>query len=277
MGYLDNTGLQRFFTGLKNVFAPLSHSHNASDITDYPNDSTKYLRGDGSWTVPPSGSNTTYTFATSSTDGAFDVTPSDTQTAQTVSIGGLGSAAYSDSTDFAANDHTHDLAEPWTYGQAGTGKDGFMSESDKLNLNTLAAKTNATTSASGWMSSTDKTKLDAVGTYYNASGSPSVTNNSNATLCSIQNVPAGVYVVEATCRFASNTSGRRGLRIDTSASSAESATQHTIVTPAASGYVTLNAAAVLSISSTSTIYARVYQNSGSALNTSGYMYAVRIK
>lgn len=190
------------------------------------------------------GSGTTYTFDSGTTNGAFSVTPSDTGVAQSVAIYGLGSAAYTDSTDYATAGHGHN---------------------------------DATTSSSGFMSAADKTKLNAVGTYYNNSGSPNVTSGSNATLCSIQNLPAGVYVVEATCRFANNNTGRRGLRIDTSASSAESATQHTTVVPAASGYTIVNTAAVLSFSATSTAYARVYQNSGSSLSTSGYMYAVRIK
>lgn len=190
------------------------------------------------------GSGTTYTFDSGTTNGAFSVTPSDTGVAQSVAIYGLGSAAYTDSTDYATAGHGH---------------------------------SDATTSSSGFMSAADKTKLNAVGTYYNNSGSPNVTSGSNATLCSIQNLPAGVYVIEATCRFANNNTGRRGLRIDTSASSAESATQHTTVVPAASGYTIVNTAAVLSFSATSTAYARVYQNSGSSLSTSGYMYAVRIK
>lgn len=353
MGYLDNTGLQRFFTGLKSVFAPLSHSHAASDITSgtisetrlpiassiacgivsagsrvsidqygaisaddmsytHPSytartgkptadltpefgdaitvsqiesdntghvtgatdrtitipdtvmsgadastagsiglvpapsagDENRFLAGDGTWKTPTD-TNTTYTFASSSTDGAFDVTPSDTGTAQTVAITGLGSAAYTASTDYATSGHGH---------------------------------SNASSSAAGFMSTTDKSKLDAVGTYYSNSGSSSVTSGSNATLCSIQNLPAGVYVVEATCRFANNTTGRRGLRIDTSSSaSAESATQHTTVVSAASGYTIVNTAAVMSFSAQSTVYARIYQNSGSSLSTSGYMYAVRIK
>ena len=190
------------------------------------------------------GSGVTYTFDSGTTNGAFSVTPSDTGVAQSVSIYGLGSAAFTPSTDYATSGHSH---------------------------------SDATTTASGFMSAADKTKLNAVGTYYNNSGSPSVASGSNSTLCSIQNLPAGVYVVEATCRFASNTTGRRGLRIDTSASSAESATQHTTVVPAASGYTIVNTAAVLSFSAVSTVYARVYQNSGSNLSTSGYMYAVRIK
>lgn len=188
------------------------------------------------------GGNTTYTFATGTTNGTFDVTPSDTGVVQSVPIYGLGSAAYTSSSDYATSGHGH---------------------------------SNATTSTAGFESAADKTKLDAIGWYSSASGSPTVSSASNATLCSITLPANGVYVIEATCRFANNNTGRRGLRIDTSASSAESATQHTTVVPAASGYTIVNTAAV--ISGSGTVYARVYQNSGSNLSTSGYMYITRIK
>lgn len=188
------------------------------------------------------GSGTTYTFDSGTTNGAFSVTPSDTGVAQSVAIYGLGSAAYTSSSDYATSGHGH---------------------------------SNATTSTAGFESAADKTKLDAIGWYSSASGSPTVSSASNATLCSITLPANGVYVIEATCRFANNNTGRRGLRIDTSASSAESATQHTTVVPAASGYTVVNTAAV--ISGSGTVYARVYQNSGSNLSTSGYMYITRIK
>ena len=52
--------------------------------------------------------NTTYTFASGTTNGAFQVTPSTSgATAQTVSIYGLGSAAYTNSTEYAASGHVH--------------------------------------------------------------------------------------------------------------------------------------------------------------------------
>lgn len=54
------------------------------------------------------GSGTTYTFDSGTTNGAFSVTPSDTGVAQSVAIYGLGSAAYTDSTDYAsASSVTH--------------------------------------------------------------------------------------------------------------------------------------------------------------------------
>lgn len=59
----------------------------------------------GSWTVVSTitipDDDTTYTFAEGTTNGAFSVTPKG-GTAQTVSVHGLGSAAYTASTDYAA-------------------------------------------------------------------------------------------------------------------------------------------------------------------------------
>lgn len=66
-----------------------------------PNETTttKYLRQDGTWVVPPD-SNTTYTFATGDSNGQIKVTPAG-QSAQNISVKGLGSAAYTASTAYA--------------------------------------------------------------------------------------------------------------------------------------------------------------------------------
>lgn len=66
--------------------------------------STTYLRGDGSWQTISSGSS--YTFGSGTTNGAFSVTPSG-GSAQSVPIYGLGSAAYTASTAYAASSHLH--------------------------------------------------------------------------------------------------------------------------------------------------------------------------
>lgn len=60
---------------------------------------TSFLRGDGTWVVPTN-TNTTYTFAEGTTNGAFDVTPSG-GSKQSVPIHGLGSAAYTESSAYA--------------------------------------------------------------------------------------------------------------------------------------------------------------------------------
>ena len=111
---------------------------------------TKYLREDGTWQVPPDtntvythpttagnkhipsggssgqflgwdsagtakwvanpNTNTTYTFATGSTNGTISVTPSG-GSASNIAVKGLGSAAYTASTAYAAASHNHSGAE----------------------------------------------------------------------------------------------------------------------------------------------------------------------
>lgn len=60
---------------------------------------TKYLREDCTWQVPPD-TNTTYTFETGDSNGQIKVTPSG-GSAQNVSVKGLGTAAYTASTAYA--------------------------------------------------------------------------------------------------------------------------------------------------------------------------------
>ena len=67
--------------------------------------SSKYLREDGTWATPPD-TNTTYTFATGTTNGTISVTPSG-GTATDVSVKGLGTAAYTASSDYAPYSHNH--------------------------------------------------------------------------------------------------------------------------------------------------------------------------
>jgi len=89
--------------------------------------STKYLREDGTWVVPPN-DDTTYTssdgitltgtnFTNSGVRAVSAGTANGTISVNTngntadVSVTGLGSAAFADSTDFADADHTHTAAE----------------------------------------------------------------------------------------------------------------------------------------------------------------------
>ena len=51
--------------------------------------------------------NTTYAFAEGTDNGKFTVTPSDTGTAQSVTVHGLKSAAYTESTAYATSSHVH--------------------------------------------------------------------------------------------------------------------------------------------------------------------------
>ena len=85
---------------------------------------TTFLRKDGTWATP---TNTTYTFATGDSNGQIKVTPSG-GTAQNVSVKGLGTAAYTASTDYAVNkmltnEDLNDVTAPGFYNAAGNNRD----------------------------------------------------------------------------------------------------------------------------------------------------------
>ena len=94
--YIANTGKITAGDSLKD----LAYIDKGDNVTTQ-SQTTKFLRSDGTWAAPSytTNTNTTYTFAEGSTNGAFQVTPSG-GTAKSVSIHGLGSAAYANTTDF---------------------------------------------------------------------------------------------------------------------------------------------------------------------------------
>ena len=129
-------------------------------------------------------SDTTYTFATGTTNGTFNVTPSGGSLTP-ISIYGLGSAAYTSSGDYATSAHTHgDYATSAhthgnisSVGAIGTTSDLMVKTSTSGVLTTLASGSsgqflqydgtwatppNVTTSINGFMSTTDKIKLDGL-------------------------------------------------------------------------------------------------------------------
>lgn len=120
------------------------------------------------------GSNTTYTFATGTTNGTFNVTPSGGSLTP-ISICGLGTAAYTSSGNYATSAHTH--GNITSVGAIGTTSDLMVKTSTSGVLTTLASGSsgqflqyngtwatppNVTTSVNGFMSTTDKIKLDGL-------------------------------------------------------------------------------------------------------------------
>ena len=91
---------------------------------------SSFLRGDGTWVVP---TNTTYTFATGTTNGTISVTPSG-GSATDVAVYGLGTAAYTNSSAYATSGHTHNYAGSSSVGGAAT-------SANKLNTNAGSANT----------------------------------------------------------------------------------------------------------------------------------------
>ena len=71
----------------------------------------------GTFTFAATDTNTTYTFATGDSNGQIKVTPSG-GTAQNISVKGLGSAAYTNSTAYATSGHTHNFSQITSRGEA---------------------------------------------------------------------------------------------------------------------------------------------------------------
>lgn len=103
------------------------------------------------YTPPTTDNNTTYTFATGDANGQIKVTPSG-GSAQNVSVKGLGSAAYTASTAYAAANHTHSYLEKTTYeksaelacgsnGLVCLGKFGAYDTNITIELNSTTSKT----------------------------------------------------------------------------------------------------------------------------------------
>lgn len=116
-----------------------------------------------------------------------------------------------------------------------------------------------------------------VGDYVNKdqTANVSMTNSGYTNVASI-NVAAGTWVVYGNIAWASNATGRRYVYIST-------ASQSTVAARAAScnavngGTTYQNVAGVIAVGSATTFYLVGWQNSGAALNATGYLRAVRIK
>jgi hypothetical protein len=106
-GNITNTGtLSTSVTATNPVKVVITDSGNVlGTLTTTGASATTFLRGDGTW-VTPTDTNTTYTFATGTTNGTFNFTPLG-GSATSVAIFGLNTAAYQPTTAFAAASHTH--------------------------------------------------------------------------------------------------------------------------------------------------------------------------
>lgn len=93
----------------------------------------------------------------------------------------------------------------------------------------------------------------------------SIANATHTNVCSVQ-LEAGTYLIECTCRFASNATGIRTLTVSTTSQS--SFNEYLVM--ANSGQVTdARESKLYTLSSAATVYLVAYQNSGGALGVSG--------
>lgn len=103
---------------------------------------------------------TTYTFAEGSTNGKFTVTPSDGSGSQSVTVHGLKSAAYTDSTAYKAVQTAK--SSPTASGNTYQFIDTISQDTQGVITATKKSVQNVSTSANGLMLSTDKTKLNGI-------------------------------------------------------------------------------------------------------------------
>ena len=185
--------------------AAASHTHPASDIQNYPNDDTKYLRGDGQWATVSGGGAVTGVKGDAESDyrtGNVNITPAN------IGLGNVG--------DYSS-----------------------QTESTGVSCAQYATKT----------------------------------------ICSVTNLPAGVYMADGTVQWPSNANGYRAARLTTN-SSGNAASEYdgtAQVQGTNTGYSTINVSLVFKLTSTGGIYLRAYHNVASTLTVKGSLHVVRIK
>ena len=105
-----NGGLVRYHTDESTKYTILDTSNLSvsRSLTSGTKIATITIAGTATDLYCQTNTNTTYTFATGDSNGQIKVTPSG-GSAQNVSVKGLGSAAYTASTDYAAASHSHNL------------------------------------------------------------------------------------------------------------------------------------------------------------------------
>lgn len=140
----------------------------------------------------------------------------------------------------------------------------------------LYSKTSA-----GWvwqLSGLDGTRNIAnIGTTYEKTASTSLASGTAKNITS-QSFAVGTWLVTGTAEFPSNATGRRAVQLSgTSGGDALSTQARSLVAPVNGGPTVAQFTFVLEVTATKTYYLVGYQNSGSALTTTGVINAVRIK
>lgn len=125
-----------------------------------------------------------------------------------------------------------------------------------------------------------KSKIDSIyglGTVVEDSDSGVSATSATATNISQVTLSAGTWIVSYSATFASNATGRRNMRIATSSTSTAASMEYSMIVPAANGAQTiLGKTVVLVLTASQTWYLNAMQNSGSTLDCSGVIRAVRI-
>jgi hypothetical protein len=116
-----------------------------------------------------------------------------------------------------------------------------------------------------------------IGTTYEKTASTSLASGTAKNITS-QSFAVGTWLVTGTAEFPSNATGRRAVQLsDTSGGDALSTQARSLVAPVNGAPTVAQFTFVLEVTATKTYYLVGYQNSGSALSTTGVINAVRIK
>lgn len=152
--------------------------------------------------IPGSDNNTTYTIATGDSNGKIKVTSSPGD-AYEVSVKGLGSAAYTNSSAYMpAGDTSHGThvttATVKSALGTGTGTSKYLREDGTWVTPPNTTYSNATTSKAGLMSATDKSNLNTLVTAWTADGTDdTLINKVQEVLTAFENAPEGTNIVES--------------------------------------------------------------------------------
>lgn len=140
---------------------------------------------------------------------------------------------------------------------------------------------NATTTASGLESAEDKAKLEGLGTLIgeangNSYSAVSVPTGAWTQLLSIS-LPAGVWLLKISARFAENTTGVRRLSFGTdSAADGDVVWRNAEGNASETNYTYLHLITFAAPNSTTTYYINAYQNSGKSLSVTPRFGGYRI-
>ena len=107
----------------------------------------------------------------------------------------------------------------------------------------------------------------------------SIADSSWKNICSVS-LPAGTWIIEATAQYAANATGRRSVAISETTNAASATVQRETcnsITAINGASTFIHTGCTKVLAATTTIYLVGWQNSGAALNTYGYISAVRIK
>lgn len=170
---------------------------------------TKYLREDGTWSVPPN-NNTTYNVATTSANGLMSASDK-------TKLDGIATGA---------NNYSHPSSHPASIITQDS-NNRFVSDTEKATWNGKASSALASTTVNGLMSKEDKTKLDGI-----AAGANKITVDTAISMISsnpVQNkvISAALDGKASTTTLSSHTNNKNNPHSVTAAQVGAAATTHT--------------------------------------------------